>query len=74
MARALHDDNVFTVGRAVEGPADTVLELGADDLGVLEIVLSELWSDGHGRHGGDRNIEIEKSLDEQGVFVDLVIA
>ena len=48
MARALHDDNVFTVGRAVEGPADTVLELGADDLGVLEIVLSELRSDATG--------------------------
>ena len=74
MARALDDHDIFAVGRTVKSTADAVLELRADDLGVLEIVLSELRSDGHGRHGGDRDIEVEKSLDEQGVLVDLVIA
>ena len=73
MPRAFDDHDIFAVGAAVKGAADAVLQLRANLLGVLQVLLREIWADGHGRHRGDGNVQIEEAVDEKGVFVDLVI-
>jgi len=48
MAGALDHHDVLAVGGAVEGAADAVLELRADLLGVLEVLLGEVGADRDG--------------------------
>ena len=74
MAGAFDDHDVLAVGRAVERAADTVLQLRADLVGVLEVLLREVGTDGDGRHRRDRDVEVEEPVDEERVLVDLVFA